>query len=127
MRPVIADLEAASVLAGVRWAYTSATALTLEDYSEAAGHDAAWLGNTRFTLFRDRLDRVFACGRYVLKPGSDATASLDLLRAELSDHDIATLPPLAPDLMCRSDLNGSPGWVWQGWRFLLTSCAWQQR
>jgi hypothetical protein len=29
--------------------------------------------------------------------------------------------------MCRSDLNGSPGWVWQGWRFLLTSCAWQQR
>lgn len=120
---VIADLEAAGVLAGVRWAYTSATARTLEDYSEAAGHDAAWLGNTRFTLFRDRLDRIFACGRYVLKPGSDATVSLDLLRAELSKLDIGTMPQLAPDLVHRSDLNGSPGWACQGRRFLLASCA----
>lgn len=120
---VIADLEAARVLAGVRWAYRSATARTLDDYSEAAGHDAAWLGNTRFTLFRDRLDRVFACDRYVLKPGSDATASLDLLRAELSKLDISTMPQLVPDLVRRSDLNGSPGWACQERGFLLASCA----
>jgi hypothetical protein len=46
---VIGDLEAALVLAGVRWAYRSATTRTLETYSEADDHDAAWLGNTRFT------------------------------------------------------------------------------
>lgn len=97
-----------------------------EDYSEAAGHDAAWLRNTRFTPFHDRLDRVFACGRYVLKPGSDATASLDLLRAELSKRDISTMPQLAPDLLHRSDLNGSPGWAYQKGRFLLASCAFRQ-
>ena len=53
---VVADLEAAGVLAGVRWAYGAATSRTLEIFSEADGHDAALLGNLRFTLFRDRLD-----------------------------------------------------------------------
>jgi hypothetical protein len=120
---VIEALEEAGVLAGVRWAYISATSRALEDYSEADGHDAAWLGNHRFTLFRDRLDRVFACNRYSLQPGSAATVSLDLLHAQLSDRDIAALPLLAPDLVRRADLNGSPGWAWQGWRFLLASCA----
>ena len=56
---VIADLTAAGVLTGIRWAYESATRRSLESYCEADGHDPAWLGHTRFTLFRDRLDRVF--------------------------------------------------------------------
>jgi hypothetical protein len=120
---VIADLEAAGVLAGVRWAYVSATTRTLDLYSEADGHDLALLGNLRFTTFRDRLDRVFACERYVVQPDSDAAANLDLLYAELSEQDVATMPCLTPDLVRRYDLNGSPGWACQGSRFLLASGA----
>src|ERR1700684_4002712 len=63
---VMADLRAAGVLAGIRWAYESATRRSLEMYCEADGHDPAWLGHTRFTLFRDRLDRVFSCVRYAV-------------------------------------------------------------
>jgi hypothetical protein len=120
---VVADFGAAGVLGGIRWAYLSATARVLDDYSEAAGHDATWVGITRFTLFRDRLDRVFACGRYAVPEGDDASISLDILRAELTERDIASMPPLATDLVTRADLNGSPGWAWQKWRWLLASCA----
>ena len=117
----ITGLEAAGVLAGIRWAFLSATDRVLDDYSEAAGHDATWLGITRFTLFRDRLDRVFSCHRYALGQATDGTAGLDILQAELSERDIATMPRLDPDLVERSDLNGSPGWAWQGRRWLLAS------
>jgi hypothetical protein len=120
---VIGDLEAESVLAGVRWAYRVATSRTLEIFSEADGHDAALLGNLRFTLFRDRLDRAFACDRYELQPGSAATDHLDLLYAELSPDDIGTMPQLAPDLVRRADLTGSPGWAIGQRRFLLAACA----
>lgn len=119
---VIAELGDAKVLAGVRWAYLSATARSLETYSEADGHDAAWLGNTRFTYFRNRLDRVFACERYAVHSGDD-DADLDLLYAELSEHDIETMPRLAPGLVRRSNLNGSPGWAHGQRRFLLASCV----
>jgi hypothetical protein len=77
-------------------------------------------------LFRDRLDRVFGCGRYALPPGSPATANLDLLYAELSEHDTQTMPPLAPDLVRRADLNGSPGWARERQCFLLASCPFGQ-
>ena len=120
---VMADLEQAGVVAGIRWGFLSATDRVLEDYSEAAGHDAAWLGITRFNQFRDRLDRVFACGRYTVPVGGDAAVSLDLLHAELTERDIESRPRLAPDLVVRADLNGSPGWAWQGYRWLLASCA----
>jgi hypothetical protein len=116
---VIAELGAAGILAGVRWAHESATRRALETYSEADGHDIAWLGNTRFTLFRDRLDRVFGCERYA--PGPDDELDLDVLYAELSDEDIETMPGLAPGLVRRRDLHGSPGWVYSGKRFLLAS------
>jgi hypothetical protein len=119
---VIAELGDAGVLAGVRWAYLSATTRSLETYSEADGHDAAWLGNTRFTLFRNRLDRVFACERYVLHSGN-ADADLDLLYAELSERDIATMPRLDAGLVRRSNLNGSAGWAHGENRFLLASCV----
>ncbi len=116
---VIAELGAAGVLAGIRWAYESATRRSLESYSEADGHDIAWLGNTRFTLFRDRLDRVFACGRYALS--ADAELDLDVLYAELSDQDLVTMPRLTPGLARRADLHGSAGWAYQERRFLLAS------
>ena len=119
---VVAELGEAGVLDGVRWAYLSASDRTLSFYSEADGHDAAWLGNTRFTYFRDRLDRVFACGRYEVKPGSDGI-DLDALREQLSARDVATMPRIATDLVRRSDLNGSPGWAYGERRFLLASCT----
>jgi len=120
---VIGDLEAAGVLTAVRWAYQAATRRTLEIFSEADGHDAALLGNLRFTLFRDRLDRVFACDRYELQSGSAATDHLDLLYAELSPDDIRAMPQLAPDLVRRADLMGSPGWATGQRRFLLAACV----
>jgi hypothetical protein len=116
---VIAELGDAGVLAGVRWAYESATRRALESYSEADGHDAAWLGNTRFTLFRDRLDRVFACDRYAASAADGL--DLDVLYAELSDQDLTTMPRLLPGLVRRCDLRGSAGWGYRGWRFLLAS------
>jgi hypothetical protein len=116
---VIAELGDAGVLAGVRWAYESATRRALESYSEADGHDAAWLGNTRFTLFRDRLDRVFACDRYAASAADGL--DFDVLYAELSDQDLLTMPRLLPGLVRRCDLRGSAGWGYRGWRFLLAS------
>ncbi|MBB4967477.1 hypothetical protein [Saccharothrix violaceirubra] len=120
-REVISALRGVGVLAGVRWAYVSATTRTLEQYSEADGHDAAWLGNTRFTLFRDRLDRVFACERYAVHSGND-DADLDVLYDQLSSQDIFSMPQLDSGLVRRSNLNGSPGWVCGERRFLLASC-----
>lgn len=119
---VIAELGDAGVLAGVRWAYLSATTRSLETYSEADGHDTAWLGNTRYTLFRDRLDRVFACERYAVRSGND-DADLDLLYDQLSEKDIDTMPRLAAGLVRRANLNGSPGWAYAHMRFLLASCV----
>ena len=119
---VIAELGDVGVLAGVRWAYLSATTRSLETYSEGDGHDAAWLGNTRFTLLRDRLDRVFACERYAVRSGDD-DADLDLLYDQLSERDIDTMPRLDAGLVRRSNLNGSPGWAYGAIRFLLASGA----
>ncbi|OLF17419.1 hypothetical protein [Actinophytocola xanthii] len=122
---VIGELGDAEVLAGVRWAYLSATTRSLETYSEADGHDAAWLGNTRYTLFRDRLDRVFACERYAVRSGND-DADLDLLYDQLSKRDIDTMPRLDAGLVRRVNLNGSPGWAHSERRFLLASSAFGQ-
>ena len=117
---VITELGAAGVLAGVRWACESATRRTLETYSEADGHDAAWLGNTRFTLIRDRLDRVFGCGRYALA-GGGGEPGLDVLHAELSPADLRAMPRPRPGTVRRADLHGSPGWAHKSRRFLLAS------
>jgi hypothetical protein len=117
---VIAELTAAGVLAGIRWAYESATRRSLEIYSDADGHDSAWLGHTRFTLFRDRLDRVFACARYAV-PTVDGRLDRDLLYAELSERDRATMPRVAPGLVIRRDLRGSAGWAYRRHWFLIAS------
>lgn len=118
---LIRALDRAGVLAGIRWAYQSASRRVLDDYSEATGHDATWVGVTRSTLFRDRLDRVFSCGRYAVPEGTDGQSSLDLLHAELSERDIESFPTLDAGLVVRANLNGSPGWSHEGTRWLLTS------
>jgi hypothetical protein len=120
---VIDQLAAAQVLPGIRWAYRSAVARALADYSESAGYDATSLGMSRFTLFRDRLDRVFACGKYAVPDGTDGRVSVDVLEAELTEEDVRTMPHLPPDLVRSAPLNGSPGWAWQGLRWLLASCT----
>ena len=117
---VIAALAGAGVLTGIRWAYESATRRSLEIYSEADGHDLAWLGHTRFTLFRDRLDRVFSCGRYAV-PTADGRLDVDVLCAELSERDLTTMPRLGPGLVRRADLRGSAGWAYQRHWFLISS------
>jgi hypothetical protein len=117
---VIEELTAAGVLAGIRWAYESATRRSLESYSEADGHDPAWLGHTRFTLFRDRLDRVFTCARYAV-PTEDGGRDLDLLYAELSERDLVTMPRVAPGQVLRRDLRGSAGWAYRRHWFLIAS------
>lgn len=118
---LIAELNDAGVLDAIRWAYLSATERVLADYSAAAGHDATWVGVSRFTLFRDRLDRVFSCGNYAVPDHIDGELSLDVLHAELSDRDIATFPNIEPSLVSRANLSGSPGWAHDGERWLLAS------
>lgn len=118
---LIARLQAAQILDGIRWAYTSAVSRTLADHSEDAGYDAALLGSMRFVLFRDRLDRVFACGKYALQSGEDTAAGLDLVHVELTERDIETMPVLTPGLVRRADLNHSPGWFYEDLRFLIAS------
>lgn len=98
---LVGALDRAGVLAGIRWAFLSAAGRVLEDYSEAAGHDATWVGVTRFTLFRDRLDRVFSCRRYAVAEGADGQLSLDILHAELTERDVKTFPKLDPELVVR--------------------------
>ncbi|MHA7268389.1 hypothetical protein [Arthrobacter sp. HLT1-20] len=120
---IIGHLQETGILDATRWAYTSAVSRTLGDYSEDAGHNATWLGTTRHTLFCDRLDRVFASGRYQLRADSDPSSGLDLVYAELTERDKLTMPTLSPGLVQRSFLKGSPGWRFGDRRFLLASCA----
>jgi hypothetical protein len=114
---VLDDFRAAGVLAAMRWAYLSATERSLQLYREDEGLDPAWLGITRFTYLRDRLDRVFGCGRHA--PGGPDS---DVRHAALSRRDIDTMPRPAPGPITRSDLCGSPGWQYGERRFLLASC-----
>jgi hypothetical protein len=120
---VIGALRDAGVLAAIRWAYESAARRALEMYSPADGHDVAWLGNTRYVLFRDRLDRVFSCDRYQIfhDMAGAAEPDPDVLYAELPEDDIRAMPAVAPGLVVRADLHGSPGWACRAGRFLITS------
>jgi hypothetical protein len=117
---VIGALRQAGVLAAVRWAYESAVRRALEIYSPQDGHDTAWLGNTRYVLFRDRLDRVLRCDRYSV-PDGDEGASHEVVSAELSRQDLATVPHVEPGIVVRHDLHGSPGWACRAGRFLIAS------
>ena len=131
---VVAELQAAHVLEAVQWAFRSAVTRALDDYVPDAGYDEQWLGETRYTLFRDRLDRVFSCRNYDVGLG-DAQAGRDRLLAQLSPAEAAAMPRLAPGTVYRLDLQGSPGWVYGSCRLLLASAelgrfeqiAWTQK
>jgi hypothetical protein len=121
---VIGALRQAGVLVAIRWAYESAVRRALETYSPQDGHDTAWLGNTRYVLFRDRLDRVLRCDRYAVPDGDGehaGTIDPDGLLAGLSEQDAASLPRIEPGTMVRHDLHGSPGWAGRAGRFLIAS------
>lgn len=118
---VLKALGQAGALGALRWAYSSAATRVLEDYSEDAGHDTAWFGYTRFKLFVDRLDRVFACERYAVRDDVDGGTSLDVVHAELTQNDVETMPAVAPRMVVRGNLNQSPGWVVNDLRLLLHS------
>lgn len=118
---IMAAFEKAGVVDGLRWAFSSAADRTAADFDADTGHDTAWVGFTRWTLLRDRLDRVFSCRKYAIQVGAPADAGLDLLYAGLNDQDIATLPAIDPTLVKRDDALGSPGWVFNGVRWLLAS------
>lgn len=120
---LVGRLESAGVLDGLRWANESASRGTLDDYSEWKGHDAAWLGLTRFTLLRDRIDRFTSSGRYEISVDEFADQGLDVLHEALTRREIREMPELANDLVNRADLNGSPGWRIGKVRILLASCA----
>lgn len=118
---VMGRLRDSGVVDGIEWSYRSATSRALSDHSEEAGYNRASLGFNRFTLFKDRLDRVFSCGKYVLDDEGDTTRGLDILHAELAEDEIRMMPQLAPHLVRRADLNRSPGWAFEDLRFLLAS------
>jgi hypothetical protein len=114
-------LDESGVLDAIRWAAHSAGARTLADFSEAAGHDAAWLGTTRHVLFKDRLDRVLSLGKYYVPKGSDWAAGMDVVLAELTPGDIASMPVVPPGTVTRANIHGSPGWSTSEDHFLIQS------
>lgn len=118
---ILLRLEDAGILNGIRWAYRSAARQVSEDYSEESGHTAGWVGNTRYVLFQDRLDRVFSCGRYGLNVDVHPNQGQDVVFASLTQDEIETLPLIDPKLVQRSNLNHSIGWSFSGIRWLLAS------
>lgn len=117
----IAELDQNLVLAGITWAGKSAVRRVMNDYSAATGYNQAWVGFSVFTLFGDRLDRVFACGAYELPQDAELDAGLDVLHDGLDDEDIRSIPRIAHGLVRYAPLNGSPGWSFGEWRWLLAS------
>jgi hypothetical protein len=117
----VETLEANGVLAGLAWACDSARRQTLQSYDPDTGHDQTWIGNNMFTVLQDRLNRVFSLGRFVLGPDTDPAQGADLVAQGLASGEFERMPHLSPGLVIRDDLNGSPGWLNQGWRVLLQS------
>ncbi|MEU7988291.1 hypothetical protein AB0B56_25810 [Streptosporangium canum] len=119
----LSDLNEAGVIAGLTWAWDSARRHALLSYDRPTGHTQGWLGSTAWTLLVDRLDRVFSCGRFTVAPSGDKDAETgdDILAEGLLPGEHDTMPHLAPGLVVRHDLNGSDGWRYKEWRWLLQS------
>lgn len=118
---ILSVLGKSEVLRGIQWAYVAAARRTREDYDEPTGHNATWVGITRWVLLCDRLDRVFSCGKYATREDSPDTAGLDILFATLTKTEQATFPNIEPGTVVRDDLVGSPGWSNGDVRWLLAS------
>ncbi|MFI0906578.1 hypothetical protein ACH4TE_24075 [Streptomyces sioyaensis] len=117
----VTDLSGAGVLAGIHWAGTSAYWKTMDDYDPKTGHKPGWVGYTAHSLLCDRLDRVFSCGDFHLPVGLPAGAGMDIVKEGLPAEDADSMPYIEPGLVSYSPLNGSPGWKFGSWRWLLQS------
>jgi hypothetical protein len=117
---VISGLTDTGVLVGFIWAWGSASAQTLEDFSEEQGHDEAWFGTTRHTLLKDRMHRVFSTGKY-LHPVDGVAVDTSLVLQGLRPAERESLPKIEPGMVRYRPLNGSPAWVCGGHRYLLAS------
>ncbi|TLW91336.1 hypothetical protein FFT09_19020 [Saccharomonospora piscinae] len=106
------------VLEALLWAHGSAYGQVRQDFNPEGGQKQGWIGYNAYTYLVDRLDRVFQCGDYQA-PSGEGPVGRDVLAAGISDF--ATMPDLAPGTVVRHDLNGSPGWMVDGWRWLLAS------
>jgi hypothetical protein len=115
------DLGSSGVLSALSWANASAYRRTMQDYDPDTGHDQGWVGITAHKLTCDRLDRVFSTGKYAVESPDSASVGLDAVAAGLAPGDFSSMPFLAPGTVVRSDVNGSPGWLYDRWRFLLAS------
>jgi hypothetical protein len=115
------DLDAAGALAGIVWANASAYRRTMQDYDPDTGHDQAVVGTLAHTLMCDRLDRVFSTGKFAIESAEAPTAGLDLVAGGLAPGEFRQMPVIAPGVVVRSDVNGSPGWRCGDWRWLLAS------
>ncbi|HEU5156038.1 MAG TPA: hypothetical protein VFU43_03515 [Streptosporangiaceae bacterium] len=114
-------LDAAGVLGGMRWAWETTRRQTLQAYDPETGHDQGWVGYNTFKVLTDRLDRVFSCNRFALRPGDDPASGEDFLAAGLGPQEFESMPRLPADLVVYDDLNQSPGWRHSEWRILLQS------
>lgn len=117
---VISELDEAGILAGVRWAYESAVNRALEVLATAGIEDPTLLGVARHVLFRDRLDRVFGCDLYAPDPAL-ADPGLDVLYESLPQSERDSFPTIAPGVVTRRNLKGSPGWSDGRRRLLLAA------
>lgn len=120
-KAVIETLRRGQILDAIRWAYESASAGVAEDYRLGKGYDEGWCGYSRHTLLRDRLNRVFSLGVYVVPVGSDPHENLDILFEAIPENERATFPFIEPGRVEAADLNGSPGWQYKGNRLLIAS------
>ena len=118
---VIDDLADAGVLAAIRWAHRSAHGQLWQDFNPEGGLDQQWVGLTAHKYLVNRQDRVFQCQAYAVPPDADGVGR-DVLAAGMRDEDFRSMPLLRPGVVERSDLNGSPGWRFGDWRWLMVSC-----
>ncbi len=117
---VLEDLTTAGILTGIAWALAASRRRLLQDAEGEPAYGQTWIGQTAHFLLCDRLDRVFSCEAYAHEGGA-AGAGLDVLHAGLTSEEVAAMPDIAPGVVVRDGLNGSPGWRCGQWRWLLSS------
>jgi hypothetical protein len=122
---VLRAFEDAGVLRALEWANRSSYGEVWRDFNPEGGHDQGWAGYTAHKYLVNRLDRVFSCGDFAvdldLEDGDPNSVGRDLLALGISDRDFSTMPEIPAGTVTRADLNGSPGWMLDGWRWILAS------